>query len=176
MRVFLALPISEDVRKACTELQKEIRKSGTKAKLVEPENLHITLRFLGDRPPGFSDSVRRVLHELKGSGKIEAKTTYVGSFPSREFIRVVWLGIDSPGIIKLKQGIDSRLEGLGIIPETDYTPHITLARIKEKPSKKLRELIGKRINIEFGIDKIVMMKSELRKEGPKYEILWEIPL
>ena len=172
MRLFIAAPISGEVRDHCTKLEEKLKETGVRMKTVEPENIHITLKFLGEVK---SDKVREIINSLESihSPRLVANTTRIGVFPNTNYIKVVWLGIDSPGLMNLHGKLEMALSKVGFNPEKNFIPHITLARVKEKPNKNLIELIGTEDRVGFTIDKLLLMKSVLTERGPVYEVLHE---
>ncbi len=172
MRAFLALPISERVRKTCEDIQGMIKKSNTPLKLVEPKNLHVTLRFLGNVNNETIEKVKEIMDKIEFNS-FKARTTMVGVFPSTSYIHVVWLGVDGETILKIHEFIESRLARLGFDKDSQYLPHITLARVKGKPTKKLLEIVGYKTDMEFEIKYVTLVKSTLTKEGPLYETLYK---
>jgi len=172
VRLFLGFPITDDIIKECLSLQEELKKTGVKMKLVERENLHITLKFLGEVPESRIDKLVNIL-ELVDERPFECHTTSVGAFPNKNYVRVIWLGVESESILSIHDFIDAELAEIGFQRDKNYVPHITLARVKERPNSALSSMIGKKIEREFKIDKILLMKSKLTREGPVYEIVHE---
>ncbi len=172
MRAFIAIPLPKEVISDCKDLEHKLKNTGVKMKLVEPENLHITLKFLGNIDENTVNRIKEILDSIK-SEPFKAKTSFVGCFPNPDFIRVVWLGVESKEIESIQRDIDKELEKLGFDRERNFVPHITLARVKEKPNKKLKELIGMRVNKEFEVDRILLMKSTLTRGGPIYDVIYE---
>ncbi len=172
MRLFIAAPVPKEVREHCIMLEDELRRTGVRMKTVEPENIHITMKFLGDVSADTAKEIIRVL-DKNSLHKANASTTRIGVFPSIDYIKIVWLGIDSPELVNIHTRIDGLLSKLGFKADTNFVPHITLSRVKEKPNKNLVELIGTEDRLEFIVDKLLVMKSILTKRGPIYEVLYE---
>ncbi len=170
MRLFIGAPITDEVREKCKEIVEVIRRSGVKAKIVEPNNMHITLKFLGEVPGTKVDEIKNAM-DLIEYNIIEAETTRVGAFPNPMYVKVIWLGVDSEGLIEVVRNLDNKLEPIGFRREKNFIPHITLARIKEKPNKSLVELIGQEVRIPFQIREMDLVKSTLTREGPIYEVI-----
>ncbi len=160
MRCFFAVPIPEDLKKEIEEFQKKLPVG---LKKVSPENLHITLKFLGDVD---GNSVIKKMRGIKINPFI-AKTTGIGFFPNRNFIRVIWLGVEDNGFSRIVREIENRLS---INEEKKYVPHITIARAR-KPLKNFdcNFFPNKKIKVE----KIVLYSSFLTPRGPIYKKLQE---
>ncbi|MEW6329573.1 MAG: RNA 2',3'-cyclic phosphodiesterase [Candidatus Micrarchaeota archaeon] len=168
MRLFIAVEIPEDLREKIVLLQNDIPREGLK--LVEKENLHITLAFLGEVDERKKDELVRALGEIK-SEKFAMKLGGMGAFPSENYIRVVWVGVEGEGLKKLHARINEALRALHFKTES-YSPHLTLARVKEKPSTGLRERVARNKNVSLGeceVREFLLKKSTLTPKGPIYE-------
>ena len=174
MRCFIAIDLPSEVKEELERAEKQIRNLDQRAKLklVKPENLHITIRFLGD----LSDTQINKIKETLGTIKIKpfkVKLNNFGVFPSINFIRVVWVNVlPKEQLIELEKEIDKVLGDVGFKRTKDFETHITLARVKYIKDKKdfiegLNKIVIK--PIEFKIDGFSLKKSTLTREGPVYE-------
>lgn len=172
MRTFISINISEEIRKEIKKIQDFLPEfSGKKTEL---ENLHLTLKFLGEINIEKLEEVKERLREIKIE-KFKTEIDEIGIF-SPNFIRIVWLHMKDCN--NLQKQIDNALINL-FEPEKRFMGHLTIARIKKLKDKKefLQELkkikFGK---IKFKVDKFYLMKSELTAEGPRYSVLEEYNL
>jgi 2'-5' RNA ligase len=165
MRVFLCLELSKEVREEITRIGKEIQKTKLLiGKYVEPENLHLTLRFFGEVSEDEADDIKNKLETLKFR-KFDAELEQVGYF-SEDFIRVLWAGLKCA---EVKGLVDKIEEMFGRNDKNSC--HITIARIKNISDKnKFKEFIkGLKINkVKFHVDKIILKSSVLTEKGPVY--------
>jgi len=168
MRLFIAVEIPDDARDKIAKLQGDIPREGLK--FVEKENLHMTLAFLGEVEEGKKDELVRALERIK-SEKFNMKLVGMGAFPSESYIRVVWVGIESEGLKKLHALVNEVLRALHFKTES-YSPHLTLARVKEKPSAELRAFIARNEGVSLGeceAREFFLKRSTLTPKGPVYE-------
>ena len=145
-----------------------------KARWAPPENLHVTLKFIGNVDAGKLEAIRAVLGEVGSGGDVELRIRGVGFFPNEKRPRVLWAGIAaSPNLASLAAGIDARLEKLGIARETrEYAPHLTLARFNPTgSSEKLRATAQENAAREFGTvraGEFHLFESKTRPTGAEY--------
>jgi len=174
MRVFIAIDLPEEVRKKLTESEKEIGILNQRAKLkiVKPENLHITVRFLGHISDDKVNKVKEALKKVKFE-PFKVKLNNFGVFPSLKFIRVVWIDVlPKEQLIELENKIDKVLGDVGFKRTKNFETHITLARVKYLADKQGFIDGLKKITvdpIEFEIKNFSLKKSTLTREGPVYE-------
>jgi RNA 2',3'-cyclic 3'-phosphodiesterase len=180
-RGFIAIDIKATPQ--ITTFEKEIAKTGADVKLVEPGNIHITIKFLGDTDENHIDAIEQRMKESVLTIKpflITLKGT--GVFPNQNYMKVLWIGITDEGNIEtIAHTIDEKLEPLGFKKESrDFSPHLTIGRVKTARNKdQLLKVIEKYKAVEFTIQKIqsiTLKKSELTPKGPIYTILKEVPL
>jgi 2'-5' RNA ligase len=179
VRLFVALEIPSAVRDNFAALINQLRAADAtslknKARWVWPENLHVTLKFLGHVEAGRLDAIRAALAEVHCSGAVELHFRGLGFFPSEKRPRVLWAGIGaSANLASLANEIDARLEKLGIPRETRaFAPHLTLARfdppvITERFRTALRENAAR----EFGCvrtGEFHLFDSKTRPTGAEY--------
>jgi 2'-5' RNA ligase len=179
VRLFVALEISAAVRGNLAALIEELRAADAaaaenKARWLPPENLHVTLKFIGSVDAGKLEAIRAVLGEVGSGGDVELRFRGVGFFPSEKRPRVLWAGIAaSPNLAPLAAEIDARLEKLGIARETrEYAPHLTLARFDSPGiSEKLRAAAQENAAREFGAvraGEFHLFGSKTRPTGAEY--------
>ena len=179
MRLFVALEIPTAVRGNLASLIEELRAADAaatknKARWVRAENLHVTLKFIGNVDAGKLEAIRVVLGEVSAGGDVELRFRGVGFFPNEKRPRVLWAGIAaSPNLASLAAEIDARLEKLGIARETrEYAPHLTLARFDPPGiSEKLRAAAQENAAREFGAvraGEFHLFESKTRPTGAEY--------
>ena len=181
MRLFVALEIPSAVRDNLATLIQELRAVASQPKWVRPENLHITVKFIGEVAPPKLEAIRETLSEVRSDRPVELSFRGVGFFPSERRPRVFWVGMKaSPNLAVVANEIDERLSTLSIPRETRaFTPHLTLARF-ELPgiSEKLRSAIGQDITREFGTlrtGEFHLIQSKLKPTGAEYTALHSFP-
>jgi len=177
MRCFLAIELANEAKEELLRIQKILPEA--KMKFVEPENLHLTLKFLGELEDFQVNKIKAALEKINFK-KFQARLGSVGVFPLPTFVRVVWVSLEPAEKVKeLHKQIDSALEKEKFRADRAFESHITLTRVKfikdkEEFSKKLKELRIK--PLEFTVEKFVLMKSTLTEQGPIYEKIREYTL
>lgn len=183
IRSFIAVDIeNEGVLRALEEAQKELVRTGADLKLVSVENLHFTLKFLGEIEKPRVDGVVEELSRLRFEA-FESFLKGLGAFPSLSHVNVVWTSI-SKGVRELEsifQVLESRIVKLGFQPENRrFNPHLTLARVKTGRNRAaLVECIRRMAEDEFGafkVENIRLKRSVLTPQGPSYSTLYNLSL
>jgi 2'-5' RNA ligase len=180
IRSFMAFDIDNDsILKKMADAQNLAIKIGADLKLVEPKNIHITLRFLGNIT---APMVEKIFEEMKTVQFIPfgVKIFGIGAFPSSRYPRVLWAGI-TEGADQLRSifnQLEPRLCSLGFAPDPKgFSPHLTIARVKSGRNKaELARFIDENANYDFGIVKAACLrlkKSDLTPRGPIYSTLKE---
>lgn len=168
IRAFIAIEMSDEVIKEVARVQEEVSKVKFTGKLTELENLHLTLKFLGEIDEKKLEEVKKKLKEVKFN-EVELKLGVAGTFGFRGRPKIVWIKIEGPGIWELQKKIDFALERL--FEKEEFQSHITIARLKYvKDSKGFMKHV-KNISvreIKFKVNKFKLKKSELRLLGPVY--------
>ena len=171
MRCFIGVDVEEKLKEKIVKIQKNITRAGIK--LVERENLHFTLKFLGEIDDEKIEQVKKKLSEVSFKAfKIFIKG--VGAFPNINYIRIIWIGCDSPEMNKLSEIVDEKLAGIGFKRNEKYQNHVTIARVRIKPPEKLIKKIRELKDTEIGemvVDKIKLKESKLTPSGPIYSDL-----
>ncbi|MEM2118214.1 MAG: RNA 2',3'-cyclic phosphodiesterase [Candidatus Bathyarchaeia archaeon] len=181
IRSFIAFDMdSEQVLKRITDIQSLLTKTGADLKLVEPKNIHITVRFLGNITLPMVD---KIFEEMKKVQFIpfDIKIRGVGAFPNVRYPRVLWAGI-TEGAEQLRSifsQLEPRLRSLGFTPDPKgFSPHLTIARVKSGRNKaELAKFVNENANCEFGIVRaecLRLKRSDLTPKGPIYSTLKEV--
>ena len=129
MRLFVAVDIDDAIRERITRFLEGVRGFAPDARWVRPESLHVTLKFIGEKPEEEVENIKRVLETIE-AGTFEMNIRGYGFFPSARAPRVFWVGIDGgPKLTSLAAMVDEKLARLDIPKEEHaFTPHLTLAR------------------------------------------------
>lgn len=169
MRLFIAVDIPDEVKSYFADVQKQI--PDFKGKLVSKEHMHLTLKFLGEFADNKLDLIKETLINIKFE-KISFFTTSIGFFPSENYIRVIWVGLEPKDeIVELQKKIDNGLKEL-FPKDKKFHPHLTLARVKFIHDKDEFIQDIKKIKLEkkeFTINSFKLIKSTLTEKGPVYE-------
>jgi 2'-5' RNA ligase len=180
-RAFLALDLSREVRGRIMELEEELGRAGGDVKLVAVENIHVTMKFLSDIGSSSVEAVHEVMKSVRANPfPMEAKGT--GVFPNPRMARVLWVGvgIGSDEVVSIFRQLEAGLTKAGFQKEKDFTPHITIGRVRSaRGAGQLMEAMARFRSISFGItpvDRIVLKKSLLMPSGPVYSNLLEVDL
>ena len=181
MRLFIAIPLPDTFQNIIAKIQKSIDKFG-KLKLVKPENVHLTLKFLGDVNENKIDKINKRLSFLKNINTFTISVRGLGTFPNVKRPRVIWMGTEKgfDEINELQKKIDSSLEDMGFKKENRFHPHYTIARVKFIAEKeKIEKFLKENTDLIFGeytVDKIMLMESKLSPKGPRYYTIEEFHL
>jgi len=180
IRSFLAFEIEhETVRKRLASVQKLLMQTGADLKLVEPRNIHITVRFLGDITPNMVEKIFEEMQKVQFTS-IDTQIKGLGAFPDMRYPRVVWAGL-TEGADQLKtvfNQLEPRLRSLGFTPDQKgFSPHLTIARVKSGRNKaQLVDFVAKNANYNFGTITtgcLRLKRSDLTPRGPIYSTLKE---
>ncbi len=148
---------------------------------MRPENLHVTLKFIGHVDTGKVDAIRAALEEVRFDELVELRFRRLGFFPNAKRPRVFWAGMEaSPNLAPLASDIDTRLKKLGISSETkEFAPHLTLARFDPPGiSDGLSEIAQQNVAREFGAARtgeFHLFESKTRSSGVEYTRLSSFP-
>jgi len=183
VRAFIGIDIDEAVRRRLITIQEQLAATGAGLKLVEPPNIHVTMKFLGeisdDRIAPVSEALGRAAAETK---QFDIGVKGIGVFPNLGYIRVVWAGVSGgrEEVITLQRKIDRELQSIGFNPEKNFVPHLTVARVKTAKNKeKLASFIREMGDAEFGTSRvrsIELKQSKLTPRGPIYSTLARMEL
>ncbi len=183
MRTFVALEVSDaGVLDSLVQAQDELAKTGADLKLVERENLHFTMRFLGELTQA---QVADADSRLKGlpPARAEVEMMGMGAFPTLARPNVIWVGVspsDELLVAPIAAFVASSLEGIGEKDDRPFKAHITLARVKSgREVAKLSSVIRSHSDRSYGRAKLTTLKlkeSRLTPKGPVYSDIGVYPL
>lgn len=178
VRTFVAIDLPEDIRERARESQEVLRQSSGRLAIVDPANLHLTVKFLGEIDPALVDPVVEALRAVRADPFSLTVGHAVCNPPRRP--RVIWCDVADAGeSAALARQVDDLLAPLGFPRETrPFRPHVTLARVKEFHPSQCRE--AERMPREplgtCRVERIKLKKSTLTPSGPIYEDLAEVAL
>jgi 2'-5' RNA ligase len=182
VRLFVALEIPSAVRDKLAALIKDLRalvpvSSAKRVRWVRPENLHVTLKFIGEAAPAKLHVIRAALAAMRSREAVELRLHGLGFFPNQIRPRVLWAGMEaSPNLAPLAGDIDHALGGVGFaLEKRPFTPHLTLARF-EPPgvSRELSAAVEEHVTREFGVWRagdFHLIESKLKPSGAEYTTL-----
>jgi RNA 2',3'-cyclic 3'-phosphodiesterase len=178
MRLFVALELNAKVIQNLTELVRRLRPYAP-VKWVHPQNMHVTLKYVGDWQVHRLEELVRALHQVKLPMALNVPLAGLGFFPNARNPRVFWAGAENtPPLRQLASQVDVELQALGIAPEVrPYHPHLTLGRVTEnEPLDELYRMIDELPSREFGTispDRFVLFESTLTAAAPIYRKIAE---
>jgi len=175
-RLFIAVEIEDrSVLSRIVEVRNQIMGLGIDAKPVEDENIHLTLRFLGDVEENLIPGIERAMESLASIPPFRMRVRGVGVFPNLRSPRVVWVGVgEGSEILRSMRGIlDRGLRGLKIYEdEHGFIPHITIVRVRGRANvDKLSRFVEENMDLDLGfssVTKVVLKRSTLTPRGPIY--------
>jgi RNA 2',3'-cyclic 3'-phosphodiesterase len=194
MRLFIALEINDEIRERIARFLDGVRGFAPDARWVRPESLHVTLKFIGEKPEEAAEEMKRVLSEIR-TGPLALTFRGYGFFPGARSARVFWIGIESgPHLGSLAKTMDEAMAGLGV-PKDDhaFSPHLTLARggggsgapRRQKDDHpnlrfvRLQEKLAAMPAPEFGTmtaREFCLCQSQLSSGGSRYTKIAQFPL
>lgn len=184
VRLFVAIEITGEIRKKLAEFQDELKRVDADVGWVAPENIHITLKFIGAMD---EEKIEAVVTIIKDSvihiKPFDLDYRGVGALPTEKNPRVVFAHvIDTGGVLtRIHERLDNQLVALGVEHEDrKFNAHLTVGRIKTRRNvRKLIENLNSYNGFDFGsehVTQVVLMKSDLSPEGPIYTKLHSVDL
>lgn len=175
MRLFVAITLDGTIRENLISIRELIRKYQPDVKLVETENIHLTVRFLGEISEDILPRIFGALSIINEYHCFEIELKNIGAFPSVKKPKVIWIGCEdrTNTLNKIYQALESGFIAIGLQPdEKGFSAHITLARDKiPKPNNNFEVWAAKYANKSFGIQmvkQITLFQSTLTSDGPIY--------
>lgn len=183
MRAFIAVEISEEARGAVARLQSELQSVGADVKWVEPENLHLTLKFLGEIGESQAEQLADQLKSSLVLSPFAFTLEGTGAFPKLENPRIIWAGTGAgkEQLAGLAREVEEACGRCGFPPEErPFSPHLTIGRVRSR--NRVESLAQRLGSAEFKagsptrVEKAVLFQSTLTRSGPVYRPVREIPL
>ena len=185
MRLFIALPLPSSVETKLGEIIDDLKNKGGKVKWVNPKNIHITVRFLGETDERQVPAIKEIMDRVSIKyNSYNLTIDRLGGFPNLNKPRVIWAGLtddEQIGIMaRMVKEIEYDIRKLGFDPdEKRFKPHLTLGRVKVP--KNLDELLDSLRSYHlkptsFILDSLRLYKSTLTPQGPIYECLHDVKL
>jgi len=181
VRLFVAIEIPSEVRENLAALIRELHAIAPKEKWVRAENLHVTLKFIGEVASEKLGEICQALAVVRSDSLVKLDFRGLGFFPHEKHPRVFWAGIEAtPNLKKLAADIDVVTEKLGMPREQrPFSPHLTLARFESgKMPEKLQVAVRGNITREFGsleTKQFHLIESKLKPSGAEYTTLQSFP-
>lgn len=187
LRAFIAVEIPHEIQQAIHSQAVSVLKktTGSLVRWVSPENMHLTLKFLGDVSPSHVELLTRMISaEADSAHCFDLQIGGLGSFPSLRRPRVLYIGIQAPaGLEALQHGVESASRRLGYESEDRaFSPHLTIGRVRQEASttdqQKIRQAL-ENIRIDSlgktRVDSVHLFKSDLKPSGSVYTKLFTAP-
>ena len=178
MRLFVAIELTPEVRDALQEVQNALGRAADGVRWVRPEQLHLTVKFLGETPDGEAPRVAGALaRSAARSKRFEMQLTECGCFPPRGPVRIVWAGMHDPSgsLLECVNAVEEELEGVGFPRELRaFSPHMTIGRAKESRSAGgVRSAVeGRKVKpVRQSVGELTLMSSVLSPKGPSYSVV-----
>ena len=184
-RLFFAVLLPKSLQAAAEVVQRALQRAKADVKWVEPQNLHFTLKFLGDTSleavPALAEVGRKVAAETP---RMRVMLRKLGGFPHSQWPQVVWIGCEegAEGLARLGHRVDTALEEAGLAPadKKPFVPHLTLGRARSnRRIKLLVDTVAQYESIDVGplvLTSFALMSSQLGPAGPTYTVIEEFPL
>lgn len=187
MRAFIAIELPKEVKEGLTKLQDELKKSRANVKWVEPENIHLNLKFLGEISQEQLEKISAIIkNTAENFCPFYLRVSCLGAFPKIDLPRVIWAGLDqgSAETQNLAKSLEEKIAGIGIAKENrPFSAHITIGRVRPGESQLalIKSLKNLSENFSWGtkdylVGKITLFKSTLTPKGPVYTPLIESSL
>jgi 2'-5' RNA ligase len=186
MRLFIGLDIEEAIRERIQHFIEGVQEFAPNARWLRPESLHVTLKFIGEKPSPLLEGIKQALFQVH-TNPLDVAFRGYGFFPSPKAARVFWIGIESgPQLASLAEAVHQAMFALGIEKENHpFSPHLTLARAAgasgaprrqaadrhNRGFEKLQEKLARVPSPEFGtmtVREFFLYQSQLSPDGSVY--------
>jgi 2'-5' RNA ligase len=188
IRAFIAIELPQEIHQRLDQVTSQLKQhlGETAIRWVPAENIHLTLKFLGDVSVANIEMLKKiVLTEAASYPHFEISVGGLGSFPDTRHPRVVWVGVEAPPDLNtLQRAIEAATERLGYTKEErPFSAHLTLGRVSRNATPKDARLIGETLeSTKLGfigaayIDAVHLFKSDLKPTGSIYTKMFTAPL
>ncbi len=184
IRAFIAFDLPKDILESIGNVQAQVKKRGVKFRWAPFENIHLTMKFIGDIHVDLVDKVSNMMAEsAEGFSTISLYANGIGVFPGLHRPRVLWIGIDGEidRLYRLQKTLDEKLNMIGIPTEKrPFKGHLTIGRAKEGMNmESLKETLRAFYDFQtrpFGINEMKLFQSELSPTGAVYSCIKSVAL
>lgn len=187
IRTFIAIELPEELGEKLGEFEARLKSGGqTQVRWVNPNSIHLTLKFLGDIAIDRVGEISGAMEEAaRGIPPFVLEARETGVFPNPKRVRVAWVGLggEVDKLLRLQQNLEFNLKPLGFAAESRaFTAHLTLARVNEQASPLERERFGELVSgtkFEAGnirVEAVSLMRSQLSRAGAIYSCLSRVKL
>lgn len=171
IRLFVGIPLPGDVRQHLHLLAAGLEG----AHWISPENMHLTLRFIGEIDEHRADDINDALNAIH-EPSFDISLNGIETFGRGHMVHTLWAAVKSePGLVHLQGNIESALVRAGLEPERrKYTPHVTVARVRKSPKGKVAAWLADHAGFNlpsFPVDQFVLYRSHLGHNGAHYETI-----
>ena len=175
MRFFIAIPLPPEIRDALSSVQRRLQRVSGAVRWVEPEGMHLTLRFLGEMTRRDIAAVHAAMERAAAeTPAMLFDVRGVGGFPVGKSPRVVWAGVEgeTAPLSRCIARLEEEVSALGVVPERrKFVPHVTLGRARARANaelvREMEALAGAAIG-SFEAEEMVLFESLLDRDGPSY--------
>lgn len=182
IRTFIAIELPETVRDYLYAVGLAVGQQlpANSVRWVKPEQMHLTLRFLGDTAVSQISPLTQALQtELANQAGFSLKLSQLGAFPNRERPRVIWVGVGGE-MVRLRavqDGVETAVSQIGLPPDKrKFKPHLTIGRVKQHDKVKGKKWGGRVESLGFEVTAVSLIQSTLTPKGSLYKTLAEIEL
>jgi len=188
IRSFIAIELSGELKQALARLQDRLKEgSRTPVRWVDPNSIHLTLKFLGNIDVSVTGNIIEVMGgAASGVSPFQLELSGLGVFPNPRRVQVVWVGMtgEVERLERLHKNIEADLKSLGFAAESrPFRPHLTLGRVRDRARPEEREDLGRLITSmtfdsggKLTVKSVNLMKSHLTREGPVYSRIGVVEL
>jgi 2'-5' RNA ligase len=184
MRLFLAINIPGDLRRALSDAVQPLRELAPEIRWTSEPKLHLTMKFLGEQDDERLTSIQDTMRSVASlHASTEVTLHGFGAFPNTRRPRVLWIGVErSPRLELLAHDLESAFERIGFEPEgRAFRPHITLGRVREVPQLEQARALARaarRMDFEesLPVESLDLMRSVAGAGGAAYELITSVPL
>ena len=188
IRSFIAIELPDEIKLGLSQLEARLKVGKQPGvKWVDPYSIHLTLKFLGSITTDKISEITKAIEEaVQGISPFHLEVKNLGVFPNLRRVQVAWVGISGEvdKLTQLQKRIDFNLAHLGFAPESrPFTPHLTLARLRNQASSPERQSFGQliadtksEITCSFEVNAISLMRSQLTREGAIYSRINSVKL
>jgi len=183
MRLFVSVDL-DGLAEGVADAQARLPDTGS-LRLVDPDDAHVTLKFLGEVDPARLDAVEAALTTAVTDASVDPFEMLVGGFgvfPSLDYISVVWAGVreGGPELARLHGAVERESTAIGFDPaDHEFTPHVTLARMDDARGKSAVQRVVREVDPtvgRMGVSEVRLTESTLTDDGPEYRTLSRFPL